>query len=102
MEAVNKASIRQQDEKIAFVKQIEKAILMARDAIVALQNPDGCWCFELEADCTIPAEYILMMHYMGEIDKDLQAKIANYLRTIKTTTAGGPSFPEENSKSVVP
>jgi len=92
MEAVNKASIRQQDEKIAFEKEIEKAILMARDAILALQNPDGYWCFELEADCTIPAEYILMMHYMGEIDKDLQAKIANYLRAHQDNHGGWSLF----------
>jgi squalene-hopene/tetraprenyl-beta-curcumene cyclase len=41
---------------------------------LALQHPEGYWCFELEADCTIPAEYILMMHYMDEVDEDLQTR----------------------------
>jgi len=43
--------------------------------------------FELEADCTIPSEYILMMHYLGEIDEPLQTKIANYLRSRQSEDA---------------
>ena len=31
-----------------------------------LQRPDGHWVFELEADATIPAEYVLFVHYLGE------------------------------------
>ncbi len=46
----------------------------------ARQHADGYWLFELEADCTIPAEYIMMMHFLDEIDAALEAKIANYLR----------------------
>ena len=42
------------------------------------QQPDGHWVFELEADCTIPAEYVLLRHYLGEpVDAALEAKIAN-------------------------
>ena len=29
-------------------------------------RPDGHWVFELEADATIPAEYVLMVHYFAE------------------------------------
>ena len=63
-----------------FEEKLEQAIVRARDALLSLQHPGAYWCFELEADCTIPAEYILMMHYLGEIDEELQAKIAHYLR----------------------
>ena len=35
---------------------LDRALASARDALIALQNPAGYWCFELEADCTIPAE----------------------------------------------
>jgi squalene-hopene/tetraprenyl-beta-curcumene cyclase len=59
---------------------LRRAIESARNALVAAQHADGYWCFELEADCTIPAEYILMMHYMDEIDEELQTKIAVFLR----------------------
>ena len=57
-----------------------EAISAARDALYALQHEKGYWCFELEADCTIPAEYILMMHFMDEIDVELERKIAVFLR----------------------
>jgi squalene-hopene/tetraprenyl-beta-curcumene cyclase len=57
-----------------------RAVDGARQALLALQHADGYWSFELEADCTIPAEYILMMHFMGEVDPGLQTKLAVYLR----------------------
>ena len=33
---------------------------------MGLQHVDGHFVFELEADATIPAEYVLMRHYLGE------------------------------------
>ena len=47
--------------------------------------------FELEADCTIPAEYVLLRHYLGEpVDTVLEGKIANYLRRIQGAHGGWP------------
>ncbi len=34
----------------------------------AMQREDGHIVFELEADATIPSEYILLRHFLGEID----------------------------------
>jgi squalene-hopene/tetraprenyl-beta-curcumene cyclase len=67
---------------------VDNAIAAARDALLARQSADGYWLFELEADCTIPAEYILMMHFLGEIDETLQGRIATYLRTHQGEHAG--------------
>ncbi|MEN8133707.1 MAG: squalene--hopene cyclase, partial [Pseudomonadota bacterium] len=61
----------------------------AKNALLNLQHPQGYWAFELEADCTIPAEYIMMMHYMDEIDHQLQQKIAVYLRAKQQRATGG-------------
>lgn len=60
---------------------LDRAIALARNRLLSLQSDVGYWVFELEADCTIPAEYILMMHFMDEINLPLQAKIANFLRS---------------------
>jgi len=58
-----------------------------------LQRDDGHWVFELEADATIPAEYVLLRHYLGEpVDADLQARIACYLRRIQGDHGGWPLF----------
>ena len=60
--------------------RLDQAIDHARDALLARQRPDGHWCFEFETDCTISAEYILMMHFLDEIDDVLQEKLARYIR----------------------
>ena len=71
---------------------LNKAISRAQDKLLSLQDKDGYWVFELEADCTIPAEYILMMHYLGEIDGLLQTKLANYLRSRQSEDGSYPLF----------
>lgn len=60
--------------------RIDQAIERARRALMARQRPDGHWCFEFETDCTISSEYILMMHFIDEIDDVLQEKLARYIR----------------------
>ncbi len=72
---------------------LETAIDRAKEALLAQQQSDGHWVYELEADCTIPAEYILMMHYMDEIDEALQTKIRNYLRARQTEQGGWSLYP---------
>src|SRR5512142_3348592 len=75
-----------------FGKSLDDAVTRAREALLALQNPDGYWCFELEADCTIPAEYVLMMHYMDEIDENVQTGVAVYLRDHQADHGGWPLY----------
>ena len=48
--------------------------------------------FELEADSTIPSEYIIMMHFLGDIDIDLEKKIINYLLKKQNSDGGWPLF----------
>ena len=39
---------------------LQRSIDSATDALLKQQQPDGHWVFELEADATIPAEYVLL------------------------------------------
>jgi squalene-hopene/tetraprenyl-beta-curcumene cyclase len=71
---------------------LNKAISRAQEKLLSLQDKQGYWVFELEADCTIPSEYILMMNYLGEIDEVLQLKIANYLRPRQSEDGSYPLF----------
>ena len=62
-------------------------------AILERQREDGHFVFELEADATIPAEYILFRHYLGEpVDTALEAKIGVYLRRIQNPDGGWSLF----------
>ena len=72
---------------------LDRAIATAASALLSRQRPDGHWVFELEADATIPAEYILLVHYLGETpDLDLERKIGVYLRRIQGDHGGWPLF----------
>ena len=71
---------------------LTSAIRRAGNALLRAQQPDGYWCFELEADCTIPAEYILMMHYTDEFDQTLERKLAAYLRAHQLENGGWPLY----------
>jgi squalene-hopene/tetraprenyl-beta-curcumene cyclase len=74
---------------------LDQSIEAATRALLALQQRDGHWVFELEADATIPAEYVLLRHYLDEpVDTVLEAKIAAYLRRIQGDHGGWPLFHE--------
>jgi squalene-hopene/tetraprenyl-beta-curcumene cyclase len=74
---------------------LDRAIDKAAAALLALQKPNGHWVFELEADVTIPAEYILLRQYLAEPDDPaLERKIAVYLRRIQGKHGGWPLFHE--------
>src|SRR5579864_3491739 len=71
---------------------LDAAIARAGAALHRRQRADGHWVFELEADATIPAEYVLLEHYLDRIDTGLQRKIGNYLREIQGEHGGWPLF----------
>jgi squalene-hopene/tetraprenyl-beta-curcumene cyclase len=72
---------------------LDRHIDVATDALLACQRPDGHFLFELEADGTIPAEYVLLRHYLGEpVDTALEAGIARYLRRTQAGDGGWPLF----------
>lgn len=71
---------------------LDMAIERGRYNLLQRQHPDGHWCFELEADCTIPAEYIMMMHFMDEIDTGLEQRLSKYLRRHQREDGSWPLY----------
>ncbi len=43
---------------------LDDAVARASAALLRRQRPDGHFVFELEADATIPAEYVLLEHFL--------------------------------------
>src|ERR1700749_2978016 len=68
------------------------AVGKAAAALARLQKPDGHFVFELEADATIPAEYVLLEHFLDRIEDPLEQKIGVYLRSIQGEHGGWPLF----------
>lgn len=58
---------------------LDKAIELARDFFFREQLPDGYWWAELESNVTITAEYIMLFHFLGMVDKAKEVKMTNYL-----------------------
>lgn len=71
---------------------VEQAIEGAHAALGQRQHDDGHWVFELEADATIPAEYVLLEHFLDRIDPIKQQKIGVYLRRIQGSHGGWPLY----------
>ncbi|MGI8527265.1 MAG: squalene--hopene cyclase [Pseudolabrys sp.] len=72
---------------------LEPALNDAMRVLIESQRVDGHWAFELEADATIPAEYVLLRHFRGEpVDQALERKIANYLCRIQGEHGGWPLY----------
>ena len=74
--------------------RIDRAIEAAGASLRQRQSADGHWVFPLEADVTIPAEYILLEHFIGDIDSALEAGLADYIRRRQERDGGWPLFHE--------
>ena len=79
-----------------LVLNLDNAIESAKNKILKQQEKDGHWVYELEADCTIPAEYILMNHFSGEINNKTEEKIAAYLRDQQNEEGGWSLYTDGN------
>jgi squalene-hopene/tetraprenyl-beta-curcumene cyclase len=80
-------------ERNPGVDELDRAIGGATQALLRAQRPNGHWVFELEADATIPSEYVLLVHYLGEpANLELERKIGVYLRRIRGAHGGWPLF----------
>ncbi|MDO8608319.1 MAG: squalene--hopene cyclase [Phaeospirillum sp.] len=74
------------------INSLEIAVNESAAALMAKQRPDGHWVFQLEADATIPAEYVLYLHYLDERDPEMEQRIGVYLRDIQGEHGGWPLF----------
>jgi squalene-hopene/tetraprenyl-beta-curcumene cyclase len=72
--------------------EVERTLGESSSWLAGRQAGDGHWLFELEADATIPAELILLHHYLDEIDDALEQRLAVYLRRIQGAHGGWPLF----------
>ena len=78
--------------RVFFATGLDSLIDDAASDLRDSQCSDGHWLYELEADSTIPAEYIFLRHFLGEIDDPLEAKLCAYLRRIQGDHGGWPLF----------
>ena len=78
------AALRSVMSPAAFDARLDDEVDTAAASLLAQQRADGHWLYDLEADATIPAEYVLLNHFLGEPEPQLEAKMARYLRRIQS------------------
>ena len=74
-------------------KELDSAISRALDYILSVQHEDGFWVFDLEADVTIPAEYILLQRFLGrKLSQELKEKFRHYILRRQSSDGGWPLY----------
>ena len=66
-------------EGAATTARIDRAISKAAEHLLGLQHRDGFWWGELEANCAVTAEYLLLTYFMDVPNRKRWRKIVNYL-----------------------
>jgi len=72
--------------------RLDSVIDAASDQLLAMHAGDGHWSFALEADVTIPSEYIMLNHFLGTPDDAMERKIAAYIRRTQGSDGGWPLY----------
>jgi squalene-hopene/tetraprenyl-beta-curcumene cyclase len=78
------------NDKAMSASALDESVSRGVQALLDRQKDDGHWVFVLEADATIPAEYILLKHFLDEVDTEKQEKLAAYIRSIQADYGGWP------------
>ncbi|MEP6809510.1 MAG: squalene--hopene cyclase [Chthoniobacterales bacterium] len=58
---------------------MSSAIARAQENLLRQQHPDGHWCGELLVDSTLCSDYVLFMHWLGDVDESLQQRCARHI-----------------------
>lgn len=79
--------------KIERINQLEQSIRQARDWLLQSQFEQGYWVGELEADASVAAGYIPLMHFMeGKVDPIRQSKVINYVCSKQNSDGSWSSY----------
>src|ERR1700745_2616473 len=68
--------------------QIASAISRAQENLLGQQKPDGHWCGELYVDSTLCSDYVLYLHWLGEVDLEVQERCTQHILRRQLTDGG--------------
>src|SRR5256885_8811743 len=77
--ALRSASPERGEPFVATDAEISDAIGRAQQNLLRQQHEDGHWCGELIVDSTLCSDFVLFMHWLGEIDVTLQERCARHI-----------------------
>jgi squalene-hopene/tetraprenyl-beta-curcumene cyclase len=74
-------------------RKLTDAIERGAEHLLSLQERDGFWVGELEADSTLESDYVYYLHVIGRADPARIAKLANYVRQKQLADGGWNIYP---------
>src|SRR5438128_2413835 len=69
-----------QQLEFAKLSPLDHSVDRAAAFLVQLQENEGYWLGELEADTTLESDYIFYLHVLGKFDRTRVRKLAEYVR----------------------
>ena len=67
-------------------------LTLSGNALLERQAETGYWQFVLEADSTIPSEYIMLQHFMYSVDEERQQQLADYILDHQMSDGSWPLY----------
>src|SRR5882724_8882118 len=83
--------------------EISAAIRRAQENLLQQQRPDGHWCGELIVDSTLCSDFVLFMHWFGEVEHELQQRCVRHILKRQLPNGGWNNYyggPSEINASV--
>src|SRR5436190_17040736 len=59
--------------------QVASAMSREQENLLRQQKPDGHWCGELFVDSTLCSDYVLYLHWLGEVDREVQERCTQHI-----------------------
>ena len=72
--------------------RLERSIDAAQRYLLSRQASPGHWDAELIGDSTLESDAVMLMHYLGEVDKDRQHRLLTYVLSQQNADGGWPIF----------
>jgi len=77
--ALSSASPQRAAPYSATDAEISQAIARAQENLLRQQRPDGHWCGELLVDSTLCSDFVVFMHWLGDVDTAVQRRCARHI-----------------------
>lgn len=84
-------------------EEISQTIARAQENLLRQQRPDGHWCGELIVDSTLCSDFVLFMHWFGEVDEHLEQRCVRHILKRQLPEGGWNNYyggPSEINASV--
>ncbi len=73
------AARRDAAPRLTTNEELTEAIRLAQKNLLRQQKPDGHWVGELMVDSTLCSDYVLFMHWVGEVDEAMQRRCVKHI-----------------------